>query len=81
MNKPILLNDFEVMTLHEAYKREKEGRKDRIFLRSSYKDCKTNLPTLISKKLILVDHLKYCGVIVLSEKGIEAGKKLDDSIK
>ena len=70
------LNDYEVMTLNEAYKRIQEGRLEKIMLPSSYRRIKENLPTLIKKRLILKDHVKYSGAIVLTDKGIELAKKL-----
>ena len=75
-----LLNEFEVMTLHEAYKRIRDKRDDFIIIRASWKRCKENLPTIIRKKLIEPEHLKYCGIIRLTEKGIEAGRLLDETL-
>lgn len=75
------LNDFEVMTLFEAYSRLAKGNGARIFLgQAKYSDCKKNLPILIKEKLINADTLKYAGIIVLTEKGMIAGKKLYDVV-
>lgn len=75
-----LLNEFEVMTLHEAYKRIKDGNNARICVPAKFKDCKKNLPILLSAGYIHKDTLKFCGMVVLTDKGIEAGKKLDEAI-
>lgn len=75
-----ILNDYEVMTLNEAYKRIKEGREDVIMLPSSYKRIRENLPHLVKNGLILKDHVKYCGAIVLTNKGINEARKLNEGI-
>ena len=78
--KPILLNEFEVITLNIAYNRIKEEREDKPFIQADWKACKKNLPTLIQKGFVHKDTLRYAGMIVLTDKGIEAAKKLDNEI-
>ena len=75
------LNDFEVLTLHEANNRLINNRQDKIFLSADYKTIRKNLPTLINKKLIHVDSLRYCGIVVLTEKGKIAAQKLQEEIE
>jgi hypothetical protein len=75
-----ILNDYEVMTLNEAYKRIKEGREDVIMLPSSFKRIRDNLPNLVKLNLIHKDSVKYCGAIVLTNKGINEARKLNEGI-
>ena len=75
-----ILNDYEVMTLNEAYKRIKEGREDVIMLPASFRRIKDNLPNLVKLKLINKDHVKYCGAIVLTQRGITEAKKMNEGI-
>jgi hypothetical protein len=75
-----ILNDYEVMTLNEAYKRIKEGREDVIMLPASFRRIKDNLPNLVKLKLINRDQVKYCGAIVLTSKGLNEAKKMNEGI-
>lgn len=75
-----ILNDYEVMTLNEAYKRIRENRQDVVMLPASYKRIRENLPTLIKDKLIEKDFVKYTGAVILTRRGILEAKKLTEGI-
>ncbi len=75
-----ILNDYEIMTLNEAYKRIRENRQDVVMLPASYKRIRENLPNLVKLKLIHKDSVKYAGAIVLTQRGINEAKKMNEGI-
>ena len=75
-----ILNDFEVLTLFEAYKRILVNNQYRVSLPGKFSECKKNLPVLISEGLVHLETLKYTGMVVLTNKGIEKAEILYNAI-